>query len=130
MATASWEQRAASEFCVRLSISGFGKKRKISAYTSLVTTSHSPSLARMRNSRELSTTSSCRQSAVGVKSHNRVQRCCLYSTIHSRRPQISNPNALTLISGSATTYCFNSLSPNARETASTPPTRHVPAKFT
>lgn len=34
----------------------------------------------------------------------------------------------TCISGSATTYGFSSLSPNARETARTPPTRHVPVK--
>jgi hypothetical protein len=39
-------------------------------------------------------------------------------------------NLRTLISGSATTYCFRSLSPNARETARTPPTRHVPAHIT
>lgn len=49
--------------------------------------------------------------------------------------QITSRSALTLsnntknqtwISGSATTYCFNSLSPNARETARTPPTLQVP----
>ena len=34
--------------------------------------------------------------------------------------------SLTRISGSATTYCFRSLSPNARETARTPPTLQVP----
>lgn len=34
---------------------------------------------------------------------------------------------VTCISGSATTYCFKSLSPKARETASTPPTLQVPA---
>lgn len=33
---------------------------------------------------------------------------------------------VTCISGSATTYCFKSLSPKARETASTPPTLQVP----
>jgi len=32
----------------------------------------------------------------------------------------------TWISGSATTYCLRSLSPNARETARTPPTLQVP----
>lgn len=32
----------------------------------------------------------------------------------------------TWISGSAMTYRFRSLSPNARETARTPPTRQVP----
>lgn len=36
---------------------------------------------------------------------------------------------LTLISGSATTYGFRSLSPNARETARTPPTRQVPEEL-
>uniref|UniRef100_A0A0A8YAM3 p2C59 n=1 Tax=Arundo donax TaxID=35708 RepID=A0A0A8YAM3_ARUDO len=41
--------------------------------TSLVTTSQSPSLARMRNSRELSTTSSCLQTSVlHVKSHSNL----------------------------------------------------------
>ena len=34
----------------------------------------------------------------------------------------------TCISGSATTYGLSSLSPNARETARTPPTLHVPVK--
>ena len=35
---------------------------------------------------------------------------------------------VTCISGSATTYGLSSLSPNARETARTPPTLHVPVK--
>lgn len=39
----------------------------------------------------------------------------------------ASPNQ-TWISGSATTYCFKSLSPNARETASTPPTLQVPTQ--
>ena len=35
---------------------------------------------------------------------------------------------ITWISGSATTYALRSLSPNARETARTPPTRQVPSE--
>lgn len=36
---------------------------------------------------------------------------------------------VTCISGSATTNGLSNLSPNARDTARTPPTRHVPGKF-
>jgi hypothetical protein len=58
MATASWNKE-------QLQNNAFGsevERLKMSdVLTSLVTTSHSPSLARMRNSRELSTTSSCLQ---------------------------------------------------------------------
>lgn len=39
---------------------------------------------------------------------------------------IKTLNIVTWISGSATTYGLSSLSPKARETARTPPTRHVP----
>ena len=99
------------------------KKKQFQTWqTSLEKTSHSPSLARIRNSRESSIFSSCFfNEKKGLGNSEDTKIICNMAMIQVK---------ITWISGSATTYCFRRRSPNARETASIPPTLQVPIQLT